>query len=390
VKTVLYFQSKSTASSAEKFGGVMDVAAKCGWHVQTIEGLPPPRRTKALIAFWRPVGAIVECGGSDAKIDPAVFGTVPFVCFDHDPSRLPANAFSVTHDSAATARMAARELLSGKAVSFAFVAYPERRFWSEERERAFVSAIRLNGGKCRVFHGADTPKDPTRHQRELRNFLLELPKPCALFAANDRIAAETMTAAAFAGIKIPEEMAVLGVDDAEDICERTTPTMSSVKPDFRRGGELAALLLAARLRDGADFKGSRRRTFGPLAVVRRASTRRIRAEDPTVTAALDLIRKEACCGLSPKDVLEHFPCSRRMAEIRFRKATGRTILAEIHAVQLKRAKQLIEGTMPLKVVSDFCGFRHPNSLRKFFKAQTGLSMSEYRNRERTASPRGTS
>ena len=187
-------------------------------------------------------------------------------------------------------------------------------------------------------------------------------------------AAEVLTAAEFAGVKVPDELSVIGVDDAVSICERTEPTLSSVKPDFRRGGELAALLLAARLRDGAAFRGERRRTFGPLAVIRRASTRRLAAEDTAVTAALGLIRREACSGLSAKTVLAQFPCSRRMAEVRFRKVVGHSVLDEIHAVQLERAKQLLAGNMPLKAISDFCGFENPNSLRKFFKAQTGKTM----------------
>jgi LacI family transcriptional regulator len=383
METVLYFQSTSKVNSAEKLGGVREIAAKCGWHVQVVEGLPPPKRLGALFEFWNPVGAIVECGGTAATADPAAFGDLPVVFFDHDPSCLPKNAFCVTHDSAATAGMAARELLRSGAEEFAYVPYPERRFWSDERERGFVSALSLNGRACRVFSARPSAADPTRYQRELRSFLSELPKPCALFAANDDVAAEVLTAAAFAGVKVPDDLAVVGVDDSRAICEHTVPTLSSVKPDFRRGGELAALLLAARLRDKAAFKGSRRRTFGPLQVVRRASTRRLAAHDGAVSDALDLIRCEACSGLSARDVLKRFPCSRRQAEMRFRKATGRSVLDEIHAVQLDRAKQLLaEGTMPLGAVSDFCGFENPNSLRKFFRKQTGMTMSEWRTRHK--------
>ena len=220
--------------------------------------------------------------------------------------------------------------------------------------------------------------DSTRWQRELREFVRGLPRPCALFVANDSTAAEVLTAAEFVGVKVPDELSVLGVDDAASICECTEPSLSSVKPDFRRGGELAALLLAARLRDGAAFRGERRLTFGPLAVVRRASTRRLAAEDAAVSAALGLIRREACSGLSAKAVLGQFPCSRRMAEARFRKAVGHSVMDEMHAVRLERAKQLLAGTMPLKAISDFCGFGSPNSLRKFFKARTGVTMTAWR------------
>lgn len=375
---VLYFQSQSKVNSGEKLGGVQDIAAKCGWHVQVVEGLPQGKKLDSLIRFWNPVGAIVECGGTAATVDPSAFGALPVVFLDHDPSCLPKNAFCVTHDSAETARMAARELLSCGVAHFAFVPYPERRFWSEERERGYVSALALNGRGCHVFHGAPSPKDPTRYQRELRAFISELPRPCALFAANDRIAAEVLVAAAFAGVKVPDDLAVVGVDDAAEICERTEPALTSVKPDFRRGGELAALLLLARLRDKSGFRGSRRRTFGPLAVVRRASTRRLGRRDDAVSDALDLIRREGCGGLSARDVLGRFGCSRRRAEMRFRKATGHSVLDEIHAVRLERAKRLLAGSMELKAISDFCGFENPNSLRKFFKSATGMTMSAWR------------
>ena len=195
-----------------------------------------------------------------------------------------------------------------------------------------------------------------------------------------------LSAALFSFFLVPDDLAVIGVDDAHDICEHTTPTLSSVKPDFRRGGELAALLLAARLRDSERFRGSRRRTFGPLMVVPRASTRRLAAHDAAVSEAIDLIRREACSGLTAARVLGRFPCSRRQAEMRFRKATGHSVLDEIHDVQLARAKDLLrEGTMPLKAISDFCGFENPNSLRKFFKARTGRTMSEWRSGNLSAS-----
>ena len=106
-----------------------------------------------------------------------------------------------------------------------------------------------------------------------------------------------------------------------------------------------------------------------------------RRQEPPVSTVFNRIRREAYAGLSAKRVAALFPCSRRMADIRFANATGRTILAEIHAVQLERAKQLLaDGNIPLKAISDFCGFTHENSLRKFFRKQTGTTMSSWRKR----------
>ena len=383
MNVILYFQSQSKTNALEKLAGVQEIAAKLNWLVQPIEEIPPESRMHVLLDFWKPIGAIVECGGTAAIVNPAVFGSLPVVFFDHDPSCLPKNAFCVTHDSAATGRMAARELMMDGITTFAFVPYPERRFWSEERERGFTEAVRLNGHTCRVFSCPDSASDPTRHQRELRAFLADLPKPCALFAANDKTAKEVLTAAALTGIPVPDALAVIGVDNAEEICERTVPTLTSVKPDFREGGRLAAFLLDAQLRKDAAFTGARKRTFGPLRVVRRASTRRIAIHDHAVSDALELIRREACQGITAAHVLSGFPCARRQAEIRFRKATGRSVLEEIHAVRIERAKHLLEnGTMPLKVISDFCGFANPNSLRKQFLKETGFTLSAWRARER--------
>ncbi|MBQ9431624.1 MAG: substrate-binding domain-containing protein [Kiritimatiellae bacterium] len=379
MNVVLYFQSQSKTNALEKLAGVQEVAAKLNWLVQPVEGIPPPAQMHQLFDFWNPIGVIVECGGTAAVINPAVFGTLPIVFFDHDPSCLPKNTFCVTHDSAATGRMAARELMMDGITAFAFVPYPERRFWSDERERGFTDALRINGHTCRVFSGHGSASDPTLHQRELRAFLAGLPKPCALFAANDKTATEVLTAAAITAIPIPTALAVVGVDNAEEICEHSIPTLTSVKPDFREGGRLAAFLLEVQLRNGADFAGPRRRTFGPLRVVRRASTRRTAIHDRIVSDALELIRREACQGITAATVLKSFPCARRQAEIRFRKATGHSVLEEIHAVRIKRAKQLLEdSTMPLKVISDFCGFANPNSLRKQFRKETGLTLSEWR------------
>jgi LacI family transcriptional regulator len=213
----------------------------------------------------------------------------------------------------------------------------------------------------------------------LRRFLESLPKPCAVFAANDKTGEQVLSAARMSGLDVPNDIAVIGVDNFEPICEHTTPPLSSVEPDFRLGGETAALMLLAAAMSKGRFRGSRIQTFGPLRIVRRASSRLLRRNDQHVADAIDLIRREACCGLRSSRVAALFPCSRRMADIRFAKATGHSILAEIHAVQLDRAKQLLKNNnMPLKAISDFCGFVNSNSLRKFFRKETGMSMSRWR------------
>lgn len=381
MKTILYFQPSGKTSAPDKLAGVLEIAARNGCHVQVIEEHPTRKLLAELVDFWHPLGAIAECGGDLSQLDAAVFGKLPTVFISHAPDTLPRRCLNVIHDQAATARLAARELLETGFENFAFIPFPEKRYWSDERQRAFCAALALNGRKCRVCRPPSAPRGGTAMMSALRRFIASMPRPCAVFAANDWTAEQVLAAARMLDLAVPDELAVIGVDNYAAVCEHTSPTLTSIEPDFRRGGNLAALMLIAASGRKRGWRGRRTATFGPLRVVRRTSTRRPPLQDADVAAALDLIRREACTGLKACKVAAVFHCSRGMAGIRFSQATGHTILEEIHAVQLERAKELLTNrNIQLKAISDFCGFTHPNSLRKFFLKATGMTMSAWRRR----------
>lgn len=126
--------------------------------------------------------------------------------------------------------------------------------------------------------------------------------------------------------------------------------------------------------------------FGPFRTILRESTRF--ASDTTdreVSKALQLIAQQACTGLTAETVLQAFPCSRAAAAARFKRQTGRTILQEIHRHQLERAKALLTNKhQSITSISDFCGFTHPNSLKKLFQRELGMSMREWRKQNATS------
>ncbi len=387
--TILYFQPHSVPYVPHQFAGVREVALRYGAHVQVVKREPTAELVAELAELWHALGAVVECSARTTPIDTAAFGTMPVVLLNPDPKQRPETALTVCHDSAATARVAGRELLSIGLSHFAFIPHPEPLHWSLTRERAFAEAIRMHGNDCRTFRAqvsgftASGNNFPPEWQAELREFISQLPKPCGIFAANDVVAAEVLTAARFGGVTVPGDLAVLGVDNDENLCEQCEPPLSSIEPDFRRGGMLAASLVFETAENGGTPPGARRLEFGPLRVARRESTRLLAVPDKCAAEAIALIRREACSGLRASTVAALFPCSRRMADIRFRNAVGRGILAEIHAVQLETAKRLLETTdMPLKALSDFCGFENPNSLRKFFRRETGTTLRAWRTAHR--------
>lgn len=384
--TILYFRPEWTLRY-DKVLGVQEIAEKSRIHVQVIDETPTREHVKKLLAFWNCRGIIVEDGNRKAPIDPKIFGKTPVVFFNSSHGKLPKSAFTIRHDSVSTGTLAARELLLANPAHFAFVPAVGDPAWSQDRERGFTEALALNGKTCqRLSWGRAS--ETTKRLHRLQAFLADLPKPCAIFAATDAVAAEVIAAATLSGLSIPNDISVLGVDNDTNVCDHTSPPLSSIEPDFFRGGNLAMLMLLAVMRDGAAFRGSRNLLYGDVRTVHRSSTllsRPQRTDDPILAKALELIHQKACSGLKAAEVIRLFPTSRRLAELRFREAVGCSILEKIHAVRLERAKAMLKNpTQSLATIADFCGFKHPNSMRKFFLKATGSTLSVWRKRHASA------
>ena len=172
-------------------------------------------------------------------------------------------------------------------------------------------------------------------------------------------------------------MALIGVDDVSYVCENSRPTLSSIRQDFGLAGRTAAALLQ-------DMMDHPRRTWAPRPyaggiVVRRESTSFVKGGDRLVLAAVEFIRRHACEGIGPLDVVAELGCSRRLADLRFTRATGHTILDEIHAVRLERARELLRNPrIDYASLPDFCGYNSLVDLRRVFRKRTGMTMGEYR------------
>ena len=380
--TVLYFRSPTpNNASVDELVGARDIAAKVGWQIRDFNiGADD---IAGLIDFWQPAGIIVESGEWTKDLDFGLFRNTPTVYLDHDPDKLPKNSFVVLHDSSETGLLAARELLSTDFPNFAFLPPVRDWWWAREREDGFARGLKLNGFGYSRFKSSRTAPDTPAYSRQLRNFLAKLPKPCAVFAANDRAAERVLTECRDLGLSCPGDIALLGTDNDVTICEHTKPSLSSIQPNFRRGGELAAIMLLAVLRDGRRFRGERIRRYGNVDIIRRTSTLSPSSTtDAETLAARELIRREACNGLRAETVLGTYHCSRPTAARRFQQAAGRTILEEIHAVQLARIKSLlVDDGLQLKSLADLCGFGNANSLRKFFLRETGMTMTAWRKRQ---------
>ena len=378
MKTILFFPSASRHSCRKRVAGVQRYFRDSDVQVHVVECNYQKINIPKLLDLWKPAGCIAECGSDKGNFTPKTFGSIPAVFLDKDPAQHSGVRFSVDADLKGSAEIAAKELLALDFDNYAFVGFQLPLFWTKERERAFCEAIKLNGRKCHVFDSGAKPG--IRRLEELRKWLRELPKPCGILAAFDSTAEEVLAACAHEGIRVPEECAVMGIDNNEEICENTKPTLSSICPDFEKAGFLCGELLALQMRNPKS-KGESR-TFGIIGVVKRKSTTIFRRTDAKVTAAVEYIRTHATDGIGVDDVVKQMGCSRRTAEMRFANLTGHTIQTEIRNVRmatafamLRNPRQAIDG------IANLCGYESDSTLRYAFKAKTGVSMREWRRKE---------
>ena len=374
--------------------GLAAFAAERGWKV--LHFCPPKGARRdylvRLAASWNALGIVEDCGVEQTMPLPSGGLGVPFVCVDLSPPKAEALMASerkaglrsigfVNADDELFVKMAADELLSHDFSSYAYVSSYYRRHWSERRREAFRHAVADSGGDFREFDGRRQETGDAEVVRRLGSWLKELPKPCGLLAANDRIAELVLSAARFSGVSVPDMVSVIGIDNDEMLCESVSPSLTSVQTDFASGGYLAGRLISDIIA-GKPLCDKPLR-YGARCIVHRLSTRRLKRSMPSVRGALEAIHRHGVEGMSAADVLPLLGGSRRSAEKRFRAATGKSILEEIIDVRFKKLLTLLEQSrMPLGSLAGHAGFTSENQLQRQFKARFGMTLSEYRRKSR--------
>jgi LacI family transcriptional regulator len=253
--------------------------------------------------------------------------------------------------------------------------------WSRWRQEAFVGRLEEKGFACAVY------PSPSNHEREeweverqrMSRWLAKLPKPLAVFAANDARGRQVLSACLAADLPVPYEVAVLAVNNDVMICETSLPPLSSIAVDMERAGYAAAELLDQLMRK--TLTKQRCVTFDPQEVVARASTQRLQVNDRLVIRALEYIRINAGLNIRVSDVAGHAGVTQRWVEKRFAQTLGRSVMDEIQRVRMDTVHSLVAETqIPLTQIAKRCGFTSANHLGVLFRQTFGSTMSEYRSR----------
>jgi LacI family transcriptional regulator len=292
-------------------------------------------------------------------------------------------------DDAAGARLAAEHLLERGFRDFAFCGFVGTPY-SDGRQYVFQQVIRDAGYDCHAYEPprglrGRNPDDYERqglvHEEDIARWLRALPRPVGVMACNDARGHQVLNACREVGIAVPDELAVIGVDNDDVVCDLCDPPLTSVVPSTRRIGYEAAALLDRMM---AGEPAPREPVIvPPQGIVTRRSTDVLAIEDRDVAAAVRFIREHACAGITVEDVLARVPMSQSALERHFRDLFGRTPKAEIMRVQLERVKQLLaETTLSLKEIAARAGFAYVEYMCAVFKQRVGETAGQYRNRLR--------
>lgn len=273
-------------------------------------------------------------------------------------------------------RAAARNLMAqGCFKSYGYVADQFRSIWGRERGEAFIDEIRRNRlpvSRYGMLRRYDLPL--------LAQWLRRLPKPAGIFAAYDDRAIQVVEACHEAGLAIPSDIAVVGVDNDEMVCTNSTPMLTSVQPDHVMIGRLAADSLAEML-DGQISDAPVRKLVGVREIAVRESTGATSSAGRLVQQAIAFMRMHAMDGIKPRDVAAHLNVSRSLADLRFRELQGESMGSAILRHRLEAVRRLLLTTNDtIEDIADKCNFRRAYRLRDAFKARYGCTMVEYRDK----------
>ncbi len=319
-------------------------------------------------------GFIVSIPGTEQSAAVLASTDIPTIVMDIHSPRLSARRKQIAfirNSSEEIGRAAANHLLAiGTCRSYAFVHNPSVMQWSIDRCKAFRETLRDNGFWC--------------HELKTPDGLQELEQPVGIFAANDDRGYDVIEFCHAHRIRVPEDAAVLGINNDTLICENCHPRLSSIQPDFEQEGYLAAETLSKMMADSTTYSSSSIPHPSPLyvgikAVIRRESTAELSQSGKLVQKAVAYIRRHALEGIGVQDVVAHLKVSRRLADLRFRELQHTSIGEEITRIRLAEVQRLLRSTKdPIDTIAAKCGYENPNYLKNLFRKRFSMTMRDFR------------
>lgn len=284
---------------------------------------------------------------------------------------------NILDDCSAEGKMAADYLLDRGFSRFAYCGFTNVH-WSQGRQEGFRKRIKQAGFELHVHEQSRTKirRSYKNQQTRIADWLKSLPKPIGLMTCDDERGRHVIEACRMAGLAVPEEIAVIGVDNDELVCTLAQPPLSSIAVNTERAGYEAAEMLD-KMMAGKKIK-KRNILVKPQYVMTRQSTDILAIEDREVARAVRFIRQHANQLIQVRDVVREAAVSRRELERRFRRDLGRSVLNEIKRVRTEQvARMLLDTNLTVTQIALSLGYSSLN-LARYFRRQMGLTPLAYR------------
>ncbi len=331
---------------------------------------------------WRPDGIIARLAGAEMVREIRRL-KVPVVDLFHEDAIRGIPRVSLNQD--ALVEMAIAHFVERGFQNFAYCGFEDVLF-SRLRESRFIARLAEMGYSAQAFHYprmtgrgglAAIEAHAMSQSNKLSAWLKKLPKPVGVFACNDMRGHQVLTTCAEAGIAVPDEVAVLGVDNDDVQCELSNPPLSSIEPNAMAIGYEAARLLQKLL--GGRGVTRPHVMVDPLRVVTRRSTDVLVIAHSDVADAVRFVRAHACEGIDADAVVQSMKVSRSTLERWFEKVLGHSLTDEIMRVRINRAAELLTTTrLTVEQIAPLVGFVHVETLSRIFKRRQGISPGQYR------------
>jgi LacI family transcriptional regulator len=334
--------------------------------------VPSGRTSIEELKAWKPDGVV--CPARRFELVKSL--RVPIVALDINEyeGKVP----GVVSEDQKAGQLAAEHLLSLGLENFAFCGFESMR-WSQERKAAYCDAIAAAGHPVHLYRSSHRkPVLWAKEELPVRKWLTELPKPIGLFCANDDRSANILESCRALGYGVPEDIAVLGVDDDEYICELANPPLSSVAMASDLAGYQVAELLHKLIEKKEKMHGQRI-LASAVGVSARQSTDILMVRDADVRAALQFIRENVSRPIQVRDIVRATNLSHRTLNDRFYRECGTSILRQLTVSRIAHISRLLrETSLSIGEISRMVGFDTDRHFARYFRRATDMTPQEYR------------
>lgn len=326
------------------------------------------------LTTWKPDGIIMR----DSLITKELLKmNIPTILAIHNSS-YPKNLPVIRTDSRSIAKMASEHLVEKGLKNFAFCGF-DAYDWSNERKSFFCLFNSEAGYPTQSYSSSKSlgTGDWEKEQRHVREWVKSLPKPVGILACNDDRGQHILEVCKLNGLKVPEDVAVIGVDNDPMICEIGDPPLTSIALNVESAGYQAAQLLDQLI--GGKKMAGQQIMVAASHIVQRQSSDILAVNDAEVASAIQYIRNNAKNKILVHEVVNTTSVSRRTLEKRFKKTIHRSIYDEIRLVRVEWiSKMLIETDLPISQITSLFNFTDVEHISRYFKKEKGIGLREFR------------